>query len=92
MNVKDQRLMKLWDAVQNPAVDRGVTLVQVQGKSLMGALGITAVSADSGDGSINVEGDGDVGDSEVETHRRMTHYRGRESIRLHGTYCSVYVL
>lgn len=72
--------MELWNAAQNPSAAQAIALVAGEGKNLLGSLGINAEGDSGGNGGVDDE------DTVVDTHRRSTLYRGRESLRLNGEY------
>lgn len=81
--MEDDRLRELWNGVQNPVVSQPLVLVSTEGRRLLGSLGISAGAEDSAADGAAEGADDDI----VETHRKKTHYRGGESIRLQRKCC-----
>lgn len=68
--------------MQSPAVSMPLLLVSQEGKNLLGSLGISALSEDGNCAGAADGAEDRMDEDVVETHRKKTHYRGSESIRL----------
>ena len=83
--------MEMWNIAMNKDTNDALTLVNQEGRNLLGSLAINSVAEDDVGGAD--EGEDEEGEhSDVQRHRKSSHSRGRESIRLNGMWYTLIIV